>query len=30
MQINAPKAGEIVIRKTVQGGKVVVDKVLIK
>ena len=30
MQISAPKAGEIVIRKTVQGGKVVVDKVLIK
>ena len=30
MRIEAPKAGEIVIRKTVQGGKVVVDKVLIK
>jgi hypothetical protein len=30
MQIDAPKAGEIVIRKTVKGGKVTVDKVLIK
>ena len=30
MKINAPKAGEIVIRKTTSNGKVVVDKVLIK
>ncbi|MBO7049740.1 MAG: hypothetical protein J6W42_03895 [Bacteroidaceae bacterium] len=30
MQVDAPKSGEILIRKTVQGGKVVVDKVLIK
>ncbi|MBO7110781.1 MAG: hypothetical protein J6W18_02400 [Bacteroidaceae bacterium] len=30
MRINAPKSGEIVIRKTTSNGKVVVDKVLIK
>ena len=30
MRINAPKSGEIVIRKTTTNGKVVVDKVLIK
>ena len=30
MKIDAPKAGEIVIRKTTENGKVVVNKVLIK
>ena len=30
MKIDNPKSGEIIIRKTTQNGKVVVDKVLIK
>jgi len=30
MQIDTPKSGEILIRKTVRNGKVVVDKVLVK
>ena len=30
VQINNPKSGEIIIRRTVRNGKVVVDKVLIK
>jgi len=30
MKLDAPKAGQILIRKTTQNGKVVVDKVLIK
>ena len=30
MKLDAPKAGQILIRKTQSGGKVVVDKVLIK
>lgn len=30
MKLDAPKAGQILIRKTMQDGKVVVDKVLIK
>lgn len=30
MKVNAPKAGEIIIRKTTKNGKVVVDKVLVK
>lgn len=30
MKINSPKAGDILIRKTTVGGKVVVDKVLLK
>lgn len=30
MKINNPKSGEIIIRKTIQNGKVVVDKVLVK
>lgn len=30
IKINAPKSGEILIRKTSRGGKIIVDKVLIK
>jgi hypothetical protein len=30
MKVAAPKAGEIIIRKTTKNGKVVVDKVLVK
>ena len=30
MKVAAPKAGEIVIRKTTKNGKVVVDKILVK
>ena len=30
MKIDAPKAGEVIIRKTTKNGKVVVDKILVK
>jgi hypothetical protein len=30
MKVDAPKAGEVIIRKTTKNGKVVVDKILVK